>query len=187
MSVTEYLLNGALVGLVFLQLRGRRLTVRTLLLPVAIVGWVAASYLHGIPTAGNDLALVVLGALAGLLLGTGCGLATAVARRADGAAIAKAGPLAAVLWVLGIGARVAFSLYATNGGGPAIERFSIDHAITSPRAWIGCLVLMALLEVLSRTAVVAWKYRRTVAEAQPAAVGAALSIPATAAPGMEHH
>src|SRR5579862_6621871 len=179
MSITEYLLNGALVGLVFLQLRGRRLTARNLLLPVAIVGWVAMSYLHGIPTAGNDLVLVVLGALAGLLLGTGCGLATVVVRRADGATIAKAGPLAAVLWVAGIGARVAFSLYATNGGGPAIERFSIAHAITSPRAWVGGLVLMALAEVLSRTALVAWKYRRTVAESQPDTLGA-LAAPAAA-------
>lgn len=127
MSTTDYLLNGVLIALVVLQLRGRRLTAQTLLLPVAIVVGVAIEYLHGIPTADNDLVLAVCGGVAGVLLGVGCGIATAVFRRSDGAIVAKAGPVAAVLWVAGIGSRVAFSLYATHGGGGAIERFSTAH------------------------------------------------------------
>jgi hypothetical protein len=161
MSITDYLLNGVLMGLVVLQLRGRRLTARALLLPVAIVVGAAVEYLHGIPTSGNDLVLACSGAIAGVLLGAGCGLATRVFRRADGATIAKAGPLAAVLWLAGIGARVAFSLYATNGGGPAIEHFSAAHHVTSMEAWVACLILMALCEVLTRTATIGAKFRRT--------------------------
>jgi hypothetical protein len=175
MSLTDYLLNGALVALVFLQLRGRRLTVRTLLFPVAIVAFVAASYLHGVPTAAGDLALVGLGALVGLLLGTGCGLATRILRRADGTVVGKAGPLAAVLWVAGVGARIAFELYATHGGLPSIERFSAAHGITSQNAWVDCLVLMALAEVLSRTAVLGAKYLR---RQQRSAPGTAAAAPA---------
>lgn len=160
MSVTDYLLNGVLVAMVFLQVRGRRLTVRLLLLPVAVVAWVAVAYLHQLPTAGDDIPLVVLGALAGLALGTACGLATRILGRSDGAVVAKASVLAAVLWVLGVGARVAFALYATHGGGPAVERFSVAHHITSSQAWVDCLILMALFEVVSRTAVLAARYWR---------------------------
>ncbi len=159
MSTTDYLLNGVLIALVVLQVRGRRLTVRTLLVPLAIVTYVAFEYLHGIPTAGNDLSLVLLGGLAGVLLGTGCGLATAVFRRPDGATVSKAGPVAAALWVLGIGARVAFALYSTHGGGGAVERFSAAHGITSSEAWVTCLILMAVCEVVARTATIGLKFR----------------------------
>jgi hypothetical protein len=158
MSITDYLLNGVLVAFVLIQIRGRRITGRNLILPLAIVAVVAVKYLHSVPIAGNDLLLVIVGAAAGLLLGTGCGLATAVFRRGDGAPVAKAGALAAVLWVAGVGSRLAFSLYAQHGGGPAIGRFMIAHQITTGQAWIACLVLMALAEVVSRTAVLGAKY-----------------------------
>ena len=65
MSTTDYLLNGALVALVLLQVRGRRLTTWMLLRPIGIVAVIASFYLHGIPTQGNDLVLVVIGATAG--------------------------------------------------------------------------------------------------------------------------
>lgn len=160
MTVTDYLLNGALVALVVLQIRGRRMTTRMLLLPVVAVGIVAVDFLHSVPTAGNDLVLIMAGALCGLVLGTACGLATRVFRRTDGIPIAKAGAIAALLWVVGVGARVAFALYATHGGGDAIGRFGIAHQITSPEAWATCLVLMAIAEVVSRTAVLAAKQHR---------------------------
>jgi len=179
MSISDYLLNGALVALVILQIRGRRITVRNLALPLVIVAVAAMTYLHGVPTAGNDLMLALAGAAAGLLLGGGCGLATAVYRRADGAPVAKAGAVAAVLWVAGVGARMAFALYATHGGGRSIGRFSIAHHITSAQAWVACLILMALVEVVSRSAILAAKYSALVrlrpAAAAPAPVPAELS------------
>jgi hypothetical protein len=45
-----------------------------------------------------------------------------------------------------------FALYATNGGGPAIGRFSAANGLTLG-AWTSALTLMALAEVTSRTAV----------------------------------
>jgi hypothetical protein len=48
-----------------------------------------------------------------------------------------------------------FSLYAEHGGGGSIERFSASHHITSIEAWVAGLILMALAEVLSRSAVLA--------------------------------
>jgi hypothetical protein len=153
MTLSDYALDIALIGLVFLQIRGRRLTVRSLILPIALVGIAANSYLHGIPTAGNDLVLVVAGAAAGVGLGALAGAFTSVRQGADGHPVAKAGMVAALLWVLGVGTRLAFQVYTTHGGEGTIARFSSAHAITSGEAWVAALILMALGEVLARTLV----------------------------------
>lgn len=153
MTFADYLIDILLVAVVLLQVRGRRLTLRATLVPVAIVVWAAVEYLHGVPTAGNDLLLVVLAAGLGTLLGVLCGLFTRVSLSAGGQPFAKAGPAAAVLWVVGVGTRFAFQLYATHGGGSAINRFSVAHSITTPEAWVAALILMAMGEALARTAV----------------------------------
>jgi hypothetical protein len=165
MNLTDYLINGILIGLVVLQVRGKRLTPFGLLIPLAVVGYVAADYLHGIPTAGNDLVLIAGGTVLGLSLGTACGMCTSVYRNGDGEPFAKASLVAAVFWVLGVGARLAFLLYTQNGGQDSIGRFSAAHHITSGQAWVACLVLMAIAEVIGRTGVLAW--RRQVLLARP--------------------
>ncbi|HZT66715.1 MAG TPA: hypothetical protein VFA11_13090 [Acidimicrobiales bacterium] len=161
MTITEYLINFALVGLVVVQLRGRRLSRANLLLPVVIVVWVASNLLRNVPTAGNDLILEVAGALAGVTLGALAAAATRISTDEHGSAVAKAGAAAAVLWILGIGARIAFSLYAQHGGAPSIAHFSAAHHITSGGAWVAAFVLMALTEVVARTAVVILKAHRS--------------------------
>ncbi len=158
MSTTEYVLNATLVLVVVLQLRGRRLEGWSFITPFAVVAFVASKYLRSIPTGGNDLLLIGLGVTAGLTLGILCGLFTLVYRR-EGALFARATGIAAVLWILGIGARVAFSLYATHGGGPSIARFSAAHSLTMD-AWVDALVLMALCEVVSRSTLLILRSRR---------------------------
>jgi hypothetical protein len=148
---TTYIFTAALVLAIVRQARGRKLAGPTLYVPLAIVAYVAVHYLHTIPTSGNDIELVALGALSGALLGTLCGVATCVYAR-SGVPYARATAAAVVLWIIGIGARLAFSLYAQHGGGGAIARFSVAHSLTT-QAWVAALVLMALAEVVSRTAV----------------------------------
>src|SRR5579872_4861590 len=101
MTLTEYALNFGLVGLVLLQLRGRKLTVVNLLVPVAVTFFVAMNFLHVIPTKGNDLVLEAGCALLGAMLGTGAALTTRIDRDSFGRAVAKAGAVAAILWVVG--------------------------------------------------------------------------------------
>lgn len=156
MSFQDWLIDLLLIGLVVLQLRGRRLTLRGLLLPVAVVAWAAVQYFRGIPTEGNDLLLIVGTAAVGLALGIGAGVLTRVYRRDDGSVFARATIAAAVLWVLGVGCRMAFQLYATNGGGADIARFSLTHQLTIA-AWPTAILLMALCEVIARTAIVWWR------------------------------
>jgi hypothetical protein len=154
MTLTDYLIDLALIGIVFLQLRGRQLTVRSLLLPVALVAWAASSYLHSIPTAGNDLILIAACAATGIALGSAAGLLTRVTTAGNGVPFAKAGVAAAVLWVLGVGFRFAFQMYASHGGAGSIGSFSTHNHITA-QAWVAALVLMAIGEALARTAVLA--------------------------------
>jgi hypothetical protein len=171
MTTFDYLLNLVLIALVVLQLRGRRLDRRALVLPLALVAWAASHYLHGIPTAGDDLALVAAGLVAGLALGCLTALLTRIHPGQDGFPVARATVGAAMLWIVGIGARMTFVLYVQHGGEPSVARFSAAHHLTGP-AWVTGLVLMAFAEVVSRTLLL-WQRShglRTAAERSPAIV-----------------
>ncbi len=152
MTITDYLLNIGLLALVVFQIRGHRITAMRLLVPVVATVWAATQFLHAVPTAGDDLVLEVGLAVTGCALGILAGLATEI-RRVGSTAIARAGAIAAVLWVVGIGSRMGFYLWVSNGGQSAVERFSIVHHLTSAQAWATAFVLMALAEVLSRSGV----------------------------------
>lgn len=160
MSFEDYALNLLLVAVVIRQVRGKKLTVVGLLWPVGLVLVAGVEYLDGIPTAGNDLPLALTGAATGVVLGCLCGLFTRIHRRPDGSLLATATGRAALLWVLGMGARICFALYGEHGGGPAIAQFSAAHDITSAAAWTACLLLMSLTEVLGRTLLLATRGHR---------------------------
>jgi hypothetical protein len=161
MTTIDYLINFALIALVILQIRGSRNDLRTAIRPLILVGAAAVYYLRGIPTAGNDLLLdgVLVGV--GLALGIACGATTRVWRASDGFSYAKAGVAAAVLWVVGLGARLGFEEFWSHGGTKAIVNFSIAHDITSQDAWVAALVLMALAEVVSRLVTIRIRAART--------------------------
>ena len=150
MSTTDYLINAVLVLLVIRQIRGSKLDLINLLLPLVLVVGAACLFLKSVPTAGNDLVLILAGTGVGILLGAGAAATTRMRLGADGIPFAKAGAVAAVLWVVGIGFRMGFAYFSSHGAGPSIDRFSIQHSITSDQAWVAALVLMALGEVVSR-------------------------------------
>lgn len=162
MNAIDYILDAVLLATVFIQFRGRRLTTRNLALPVAIVIFFLVTYLKGVPTGGNDLYLILSGVALGLIFGVGAGVFTRVypSDRGNGI-IAKAGPLAATFWTVGVVLRTAFSLYATDGGPGAdrtIGNLMRAHDITSPEALVACLLLMVLVEVASRQIIVGVRY-----------------------------
>ena len=162
MNALDYILDAVLVATIFVQFRGRRLTPRNLALPVAIVVYFLFAYLKGVPTAANDPYLIGGGVLLGLVFGVGAGAFTRV-YYGDKGVYAKAGPLAATFWALGVVLRTAFSLYATNGGTSADRNIGhVMHSwdITSSNAIVACLLLMVLVEVGSRQLIVAARYLR---------------------------
>jgi len=157
MTITDYAIDIVLIGLVAFQIHGMRLTRRALILPLVLVGIVAMNYLKTIPTAGNDLPLIVALTAIGATLGVLAGLFTSVRQDSSGTPVAKAGILAATLWVLGVGSRFAFQLYVSHGGFPAVAHFSATHDITSGAAWTAALVLMALAEVICRHSIIVFR------------------------------
>jgi hypothetical protein len=162
MTTPEYLLNAAFVLLVLLQSRERELDRRSVIVPLALMLFVGHQYLQTVPTAGNDLVLIVALSLVGLTLGLLGGVATQVRAGGHGVALARVGWIAGGLLVLGIGSRMAFAFATSHGFEPSVRSFSLAHQIGAA-AWPVALVLMALIEVGSRLAVVQVRGRRLVA------------------------
>ncbi len=167
MTYTDYLIDSALVLLVLFQIKERTLTTRSLVRPVVIVAIAVANYLHGIPTAGNDLVLLAVLALLGLSIGVASGQTVMMRRDASGEVLARAGWLSAVFWVLGMGSRFAFLIWINNGGAATIAHFSATHSITSGEAWTVALLAMAVCEVCGRTLVQAVRREQLFAPAAP--------------------
>jgi hypothetical protein len=155
MSISDYLIDGALVLLVLLQIKERPLSSRQLIRPLVIVGIAVVSYLHGIPTAGNDLVLTAVLALIGALIGLASGQTVIMRRGEQGEVLSRAGWSSAFFWVLGMGSRFAFVVWITHSGAGTIARFSTEHSITSSESWTVALLAMAVAEVVARTALLA--------------------------------
>jgi hypothetical protein len=161
MTTTDWIIDIALVLVVFRQLREDRLDLKTFLIPLGIVAFVAHSYLDSIPTAGNDLVLVGVLMAVGAVLGIAGGVHTRI-RSVGGHLLIKAGAVSAILWVLGMGARMGFQMWTEHGGGAdEVARFSLAHHITGEQAWVAAFVLMALTEVVTRVATIYVRSRMT--------------------------
>jgi len=160
MTTTDYLIDSTLVLLVLLQIKDRPLTTRALVRPLIIVGIAVANYLHGIPTAGNDLVLVGAFALLGGLIGVASGQTVLMHRGTDGLVHSRAGWLSGIFWVLGMGSRFAFLVWISHGGAGTVAHFSATHSITSGEAWTVALLAMAVCEVGGRSLLMAARRQR---------------------------
>lgn len=178
MTTTDWIIDIVLVLIVVRQLREERLTRRFVLIPAAIVWFTAHSYLHGLPSAGNDLVLIGGCVLAGATLGLAGGLLTKV-RGEGGHAFVKAGPAAAALWIGSMTARLGFIVWITHGSGPAhLASFSRAHAITGADAWQTALVLLALSEVVVRIGVIVARGFRAAERSRTARTGSQVLVSA---------
>ena len=160
MSITDYLIDSALVLLVLIQIKERTLTTKALVRPMIILGIAIVNYVHGIPTAGNDLVLVGALATLGLLIGTASGQTVQMRRGANGEVLARARWLSGFFWVLGMGSRFAFLIWVNNGGAATVGQFSAQHSITSGAAWTVALLAMAAFEVGGRSLILAARRRQ---------------------------
>ncbi len=159
MTTTDYLIDSALILLVLLQIKERPLTTKQLLRPVILLGVAVSSYLHGIPTAGNDLVLAFVLILLGGAIGIASGKTVIMRRGEAGEPRFRSGWLSGFFWVLGMGSRMAFLVWISHGGSTTIGQFSAQHSISSGEAWTVALLGMAAAEVLGRTAVLALRSR----------------------------
>jgi hypothetical protein len=160
MTTTDYLIDSALVLLVLFQIKERELTTRALIRPLVILSITVFTYLRGIPTAGNDLVLVAVFALMGALIGVASGQTIFMRRGPGGEVLARSGWASGFFWVLGMGSRFGFLVWAAHGGAAAIASFSTQHSITSQESWTVALLAMAVFEVSGRTLVQATRRYR---------------------------
>jgi hypothetical protein len=170
MDVMDALVSIALMLLVVRQLRGRRLTLLSLLWPVLLVAWAGVEYLGAVPPDASDRALVAGLGVLGAGLGLSCGFLTRVEARA-GVVVARASWLAASTWIAGMGGRLAFGLLALHGGERIIADASVRLHLHAAGTWSTGLITMALAEVVARTAVLAVRHgvvtRRIAADRNP--------------------
>ncbi len=167
MTTSEWIINFALIAVVLRQLQTHRIDARFVLVPLALVGWSAHSYLKAVPTAGHDLQLVVVVGLIGAAFGLAGGLSTHIGN--DGThATARAGVVSAGLWVIGMSGRIAFVLWSEHGGAGPIAHFSQTHQITGGDAWTSALIIMVFAEVGIRLTTIVLRGRQSLASA-PAA------------------
>ena len=154
MTTSDWILDIVLILVVLRQIRWSRIDAMTVLLPLGIVAFVAHKYLSPIPTGGNDLLVIGTFATVGLVLGVAGGLTTHVrveqGSGGGGKVSVRAGFVAASLWVLSMGGRLAFVIWTEHSGGPTLVRFSEQHHITSIQTWVSALILMVLCEVCAR-------------------------------------
>src|SRR3954452_8324243 len=117
MSTTDYIVDILLIVVIFRQLRPSEVSVRTAILPIAIMVWAGFHYLHGFRVGGNDVLLMVLLTAAGVALGTLSGITSQVWATTGGQVLARVGAAAIVFWVVGMGFRFAFAVYANSASG----------------------------------------------------------------------
>ncbi|MGR7025997.1 hypothetical protein [Geodermatophilus sp. URMC 62] len=185
MNWTDGGISLGLVLLVLRQVRGRELTVISLLWPVGLVLWAAFDYLGTIPGETSDVLFASVLAAVGLALGLGCALLTRVFREGDKVMV-EARPAAAALWIIGMSSRLVFGIVALHGGAEAIGRLSERLDLHSVATWSTSLITMALCEVLSRTLVLGHRYRRAARRpVAPAAAADKAAAPRMAAAAAE--
>ena len=155
MNTIDYLISVALILLVVRQMRPRRLTVVGLMWPLPLIAWAAVDYVKVPELSGNNGLMFAGCTIAGVLFGVGCGVATRIYRE-NGSCKVQSTTLALLFWLLGVGGRLAFGIFAEHGGGEWIYTFSISHGLRL-ETWGTALISMALCEVASRTTVLLWK------------------------------
>lgn len=171
MTTSDYLINAVFVLVVLRQARDRQVALRSLIAPLVAIVYVAHTYVHSLPTAGNDLVLAGALATLGLTLGIASGFATQVRAGADGVAFARVGWIAGFLLMVGICGRMLFVFAVTHGAEPAVRSFSIAQHIGAA-AWPVALVSMGLCEVVARLVIVQVRGRRLTHAPAAVAVGA---------------
>lgn len=165
MSLDDYLISLLMMSSVIRQLRGRPLTWFSLTWPVALVCWAAFQYFGGVPHHRADLILTTVLSGIGITLGLSCGALSHIyvkphsseqaAHGESGDVMVRSSGIAAALWVVGIGSRLAFGLFAEHGGGTDVASWSEHLGLTSMNTWGTALIAMSFLEVVGRTSLLA--------------------------------
>ncbi len=138
-----------LAAVLFSDLGHRKINAFRLVRPVVVTGVIIAFYVKSVATNGNGLAFELGLAALGIVLGVVAAALFQVRRESDGFAWSKAGAMYALLWVVVVGARLAFEDEAFTSH--ALDRWFATNSLSS-NAITDALIFMAITMVLTRTA-----------------------------------
>lgn len=125
------LIVAVFVAVVFLRMGRKRYTRRQRVIPLIVVVVLALSYVKGMPTTGNDLALELSCLAVGVLFGLAMVAVTDVELEpATGEVWVRAGGAYLALWVVLLGARVFFAYSITGWARQDIGRFFITNHLS---------------------------------------------------------
>jgi hypothetical protein len=119
--------------------------------PLVLAAVIIPVYLKSLTTHGTGLYLELAGTAAGILLGlTATALMNVYRSPRTGRPVSRAGTGYAILWIVIIGARSAFSYGSAHWFGPQLATWMTAHHVVSA-AITDTLLLMALGMLLTRT------------------------------------
>jgi hypothetical protein len=130
---------------------GRRIGPMRMLRPMVIAAAVIPLFLQQPATQGTGLAVELAGVGAGLLGGLAAVALMSVHRSPEtGRPVSRAGTPYALLWIVVIGARAAFSYGSSNWFPAQLTSWCIAHQVTAA-AITDALIVMAVAMLLTRT------------------------------------
>ena len=147
------IVNGAvLVAVLHSDLgRNRKIGPMRILRPLLMAAAIVPLFIEAPVTHGTGLALELAGVAAGLLAGLGAVALTSVHRNPEtGKPASRATGPYAVLWIVVIGARAAFSYGAVHWFPSQLTSWSIAHHVTGV-AFTDALIFMAVAMLITRT------------------------------------
>lgn len=170
MDMGVWILNLAVLFIVLESDIGtRKVTRARVLRPVISAAAIVPIFIAQVATSGYGLLLEIAGIAAGLLLGL---LASAFMPVHEGVAKgrrcakSRAGIGYALTWIAVVGARLAFSYGTTHVFGRQLGEWMAAHSV-SGSALTDALIFMAVLMMLTRTALLQVKARAALTHTQP--------------------
>jgi hypothetical protein len=158
----EALIFNAIVLLVVLEADigpHRKIGWFRILRPFVTSGVAVVIFMKAITTSGAGLTLELALAASGIVLGLAATALMRVYRSPrTGRPVSRAGVAYAVLWIVVIGARTAFSYGSVHWFGSQLAHWMTQHAVTTA-AITDALIFMAIAMVITRTAGLALRAR----------------------------
>jgi hypothetical protein len=153
-SVGQALLINAIVLVAVLEADAgphRKITRFRVLRPIILAGAIIPVYLKSFASHGTGLALEIAGTVAGVILGLAATTLMSVYRSPrTGRPVSRAGLGYAVLWIVVIGARSAFSYGSHHWFSRQLGTWMTQHTVTAD-ALTDALIMMAVTMLLTRT------------------------------------
>lgn len=162
MSTTNiWLINlGVLFAVLQADLGHRKVNVHRLLRPALVAAIIIPLFAKGITTSGNGLTLEIVCSAGGLLLGLLAASLLKVRRdTATGTVVSYAGAPYAALWIVVIGARIAFTYGSQHLFNDQLGHWMMTNQITTDALTDG-LIFMAIAMMVGRTGALALKSGR---------------------------